>query len=130
MENTLEIKKPSKREYVYFRQRQKDKVFQSVIAYFAKQAEEQGLAKKDLARLLEKDPAQITRWFKGPGNWELDTISDLLLAMGAEMEFEIVPLDGSSTTEAAESLFVAGVGAANGDTGGGTQGIFRASLIN
>lgn len=92
MENTLEIKAPARRDYVYFRQRQKNKVFQSVAAFFAKQAEERGLTKKELARLLDKDPAQITRWLSGPGNWELDTISDLLLAMGAEMDFDVTSL--------------------------------------
>ena len=99
MENTLKTKQPTKRDYLYFRQRQKNKVFQSVIAYFAKVAEEQGLTKKELACLLEKDPSQITRWFKGPGNWELDTISDLLLAMNAEMDFKITSLNNDQKTK-------------------------------
>ena len=76
----------------FFRQRLKNKIFQSALAYFASVAKERNMTKKDIAKLLNKDPAQITRWFSGPNNWTLDTISDLLLAMGAEMKHEIVPL--------------------------------------
>lgn len=92
MENISEIKKPPRRDLVYFRQNQRNEVFQSVVAHFAKVAGEDGLTKKELAEMLGKDPAQITRWFSGPKNWELDTISDLLLAMKARMVHTIVPL--------------------------------------
>lgn len=88
MKNTS--KKISSRDIFYFRQRQKNKVYQAVIAFFAKKAEEHGITKKDLAIRFDRDPAQITRWFSGPGNWTLDTISDLLLAMDAEMRHEIL----------------------------------------
>lgn len=93
MNNTSENDAISSRNIYFFRQRQKNKVFQSVLAYFAEQAEAEGLTKKALAIRLQKDPSQITRWFSGAGNWTLDTISDLLLAMDAEMEHSIVPLD-------------------------------------
>lgn len=39
---------------------------------------------------MDRDPAQITRWLSAPSNLQLDTISDLLLAMGAEMDHSIV----------------------------------------
>lgn len=77
------------KDVYFFRQRHKNKVFQTVVAYFAQQAEREGLTKKELAARLQKDPSQITRWFSGPGNWTLDTISDLLLAMNAEMKISI-----------------------------------------
>lgn len=91
MANTSSKNVVNPKDVYYFRQRQKNKVFQSVIAYFAKLAEHEGLTKKDLAERLQKDPAQITRWFSGPSNWTLDTISDLLLAMDAEMQYSITP---------------------------------------
>ena len=96
MANTSQTSALTEREIFYFRQRYRNRVFQSVIAFFATQAEETGLTKRELARRLAKDPAQITRWFSGPGNWTLDTVSDLLLAMGAEMGHAIVPLDDDS----------------------------------
>jgi len=64
-----------------------------VVAYFADQAERHGLTKSSIADRLGKDRSQISRWFSGPGNWGLDTVSDLLLAMGAEMDHEIVSLN-------------------------------------
>lgn len=94
--STSEMHPLSDREIFYFRQRQKNKVFQSVIAYFAEQAEARGLTKRDIAKLLNRDPAQITRWLSGPSNWTLDTISDLLLAMKAELEINIVAFDDDS----------------------------------
>jgi len=96
MENTSKNRQLTDREIFYFRQRHRNRVFQSVAAFFAQEAQRQGLTKSDIAQALGKDRSQITRWFAGPGNWELDTISDLLLAMGAEMDHEIVPLDAPS----------------------------------
>lgn len=93
MANTLEMHPLTDREIFYFRQRQKNRVFQSVIAYFADQVKVRGLSKRDVATLLNRDPAQITRWLSGPSNWTLDTISDLLLAMNAELEIKIIALD-------------------------------------
>lgn len=56
----------------------------------------QSIARKLLwisAAALEKDPAQITRWLSAPSNFELDTLSDILLALGAEMEHRIVAIE-------------------------------------
>jgi len=92
MKITSSKQKISSKEIYYFRQRLKNKIFQSILAYFADVAKEGKLTKKDMANLLGKDPAQITRWFSGPNNWTLDTISDLLLAMDAELKHDIVSL--------------------------------------
>lgn len=100
MANTSEMHRLSEREVFYYRQRQKNRFFQAVIAYFSDRAESEGLTKRDVATLLDKEPSQITRWLSGPGNWTLDTISDLLLAMGAELDFGIVPLNENSSKSA------------------------------
>lgn len=97
MNNILNDNTISSKDIYFFRQRQKNKVFQSVLSYFAKQAEFDGLTKTELAERLHKNKSQITRWFSGPGNWTLDTISDLLLAMEAEMEYSIVSFDRPDT---------------------------------
>ena len=54
---------------------------------FSKCIENSDQTKADIARVLRRDPAQITRWLGGPTNWTLDTISLLLLACGAEMDY-------------------------------------------
>ena len=92
MKSTVSETKLPETEIYFFRQRLKNKIFQSTMSYFAEAASENSMTRKDIAFLLDKDPAQITRWFSGPDNWTLDTISDLLLAMGAEIKYEIVPL--------------------------------------
>jgi hypothetical protein len=73
----------------FFRQQNKNRLYEQVIDFFATRAERDGLTKKDIAEILGKDPAQITRLLSGPGNWEQDTTSDLLYAMGGEIEYAV-----------------------------------------
>jgi len=90
MENTSETHLIPKRRISYFRQRQKNRVFHQIAKFFADEAERRGLNRRILAERLQKDPAQITRWLSTPSNLTLDTISDLLLALDAEMDTRIV----------------------------------------
>jgi hypothetical protein len=47
-----------------------------------------GISRATLARRLGKRPEQVSRLLGGPGNWTLDTVSDLLFAInGAEPEY-------------------------------------------
>jgi hypothetical protein len=91
MENTS---KPAlkTRDKAYYQQRQRNRVFAAIVELFAEEAEKGRITKKGLAASLGKDPSQITRWLSVPSNLELDTISDVLLAMGAEMEYRVVRL--------------------------------------
>lgn len=73
-------------EIAYFNQRLRNRIFAAVMEAFAQEVASNRTSKALLARRLDKDPAQITRWFSGPGNWTLDTVSSLLLAMDAELE--------------------------------------------
>jgi transcriptional regulator with XRE-family HTH domain len=79
-----------RRDRAYYRRRQQNNVFIALTQLFAEEAEKKNISKKELADLLGKDPSQITRWLSAPSNFELDTISDILLAMGAEMDHRIV----------------------------------------
>jgi hypothetical protein len=90
MGNTSEISPLRDREIFYYRQRNKNRVFEKIAMLFVEEAERRGVTKKQIAELLKKDTGLITRWLSGPNNLTLDTISDLLLALGAEMDYEPV----------------------------------------
>jgi hypothetical protein len=91
MENTSkQTSVVSVRDIAYYRRRQQNRVFSLLAKFFADEAESGHITRKEIAQRLSKDPAQITRWLSQPSNFELDTISDLLLAMGAEMDHCIV----------------------------------------
>lgn len=91
----------SKDDLFYYRQRHKNRVYSCVVSLFSQLVETKGLTKRELAYRLDKEPAQITRWLSGPGNWTLDTVSDLLLAMGSELDCEAASV---SQTTAVSSM--------------------------
>jgi len=65
----------------YFRSRNKHRAYSLVIQEFKRS----GLTQADLARRLGKGTDIVCRWLGSPGNWTLDTMSDLLFAIsGAE----------------------------------------------
>lgn len=79
-----------RRDVAYYRQRQKNRVFTALVEFVAQEAKRRGITKKELAESLSKDPSQVTRWLSSPSNFELDTLSDLLLVLDAEMDHRIV----------------------------------------
>ena len=83
----------SKKALGYFRARLKNGLHQLVLTEFLKLVANKGFSRADLARRIGKRPEQITRLLGAPGNWELDTVSDLLLAMGYELEPKAVRFD-------------------------------------
>ena len=81
----------------YFRERFRDRLYDLVLDGFFKQEEETGLTRADVARRIGRRPEQITRWFGAPGNWTLETVSDLLLAIAkSEPGMRLLPLEGRS----------------------------------
>ena len=61
----------------YFQARNKHNAYDLVMDEFAAS----GLSQADLARRLGKGTDVVCRWLGGPGNWTLDTLSDLLFAI-------------------------------------------------
>lgn len=90
MDDTSKTSPVPERDIHYYRQRYKNRVFEHLVSFFAEEAQRRGISKRDLAERLRKDPAQITRWLSSPTNLTLDTISDLLLALDAEMDHCVV----------------------------------------
>src|ERR1700730_18132234 len=65
----------------FFRERFRDHLYELVVNEFLKQEAASLLSKADVARRIHRKPEQITRWLGAPGNWEIETVSDLLLAI-------------------------------------------------
>jgi hypothetical protein len=81
----------------YFRERFRDRLYELVVSEFLKKERSRELTRADLARRIGRKPEQITRWLGAPGNWTLETVSDLLLAISkAELNFELAPLENKT----------------------------------
>ena len=65
----------------YFRERFRDRLYELVVAEFLKKEAASTLTRAQLARRIGRKPEQITRWLGAPGNWTLETVSDLMLAI-------------------------------------------------
>jgi hypothetical protein len=73
----------------YFRTRLRLTLHSLILDGFLQQKH---LTKAGLARRIGRKPEVINRLLANPGNWTVDTISDLLLAIGAELHLTLVPL--------------------------------------
>lgn len=79
----------------YFRARLKNRLFHLIMTKFKEREAKDGLTKAELARRLGKRPEVVTRLLGAPGNWELETVSDLLVGIAAEeLTAESEPLNG------------------------------------
>jgi hypothetical protein len=96
---TFSMSKPKAGEKVpdwtiaFFRQRNKNRVHSLVV----KAMKECGVTQAELARRLGRRPDVVCRWIGAPGNWTLDTVSDLLFAIdGLEVDYKTSdPFDGA-----------------------------------
>lgn len=78
-------------ELAYFQARNRSRAHELVLKEF----QESGITQADLARRLGKRPEVVSRLLGAPGNWGLDTLSDLIFAIrGGEIQWAInYPLD-------------------------------------
>lgn len=67
----------------YFQGRLRNRLFDYVLRKFLEK-EKTGLTKAKLARRIGRKPEVISRLLGAPGNWSLDTVSDLLLGIAEE----------------------------------------------
>jgi hypothetical protein len=68
----------------YFRGRLSNRIHELVLSEFLNQERVGKITRAQLARRVRRKPEQLSRWLGTPGNWTLDTLSDLLLGMGLE----------------------------------------------
>lgn len=64
----------------YFRRRLRLHLHELVVGKFYQQ---ESMTQRDLANRIGKTPDVVNRLLGAPGNWTLDTVSDLLIAMAA-----------------------------------------------
>jgi hypothetical protein len=76
----------------YFRARLTNHLHSLVLEKFLSLKSESGLTRAELARRIGRKPEQVTRWFGSPGNWTLETVSDLLMGMGCELDPQLKEL--------------------------------------
>ena len=81
-------------QLAYFQARNRSRVHELVLNEFRRS----GISQADLARRMHKRPEVVSRLLGAPGNWGLDTISDLLFAIsGGEHIWEInYPFDNAA----------------------------------
>lgn len=97
----------------YFRERLRNRLYEFVAREFLERQEREGLTRADVARRIRRRPEQVTRWLGAPGNWTLDTLSDLMLALALEPEFSAASLDANGAKSLPNSLGFTALQAAN-----------------
>ena len=68
----------------YLNERVRNSFYDYVLRRFHAAAERDGLTKARLAKRLGIAPARVTRLLGAPGNWTLDTVSELLVGICRE----------------------------------------------
>jgi transcriptional regulator with XRE-family HTH domain len=76
----------SERTKAYYRRRLQNRFHRLILATFREQQELTGLNQKQLAERIDKDKSKVNRWLGIPSNLTLETISDLLLGLGVDLD--------------------------------------------
>jgi hypothetical protein len=71
----------------YFHSMAQNEAHDLVLTLFLAAADREGVNKAFLARRMDKSPEQVTRWLGGSGNWTLETLTNLLVALGYKPKF-------------------------------------------
>ncbi len=88
----LEAERMSVATLEYFRERLRQRLWDLVLDEFRRRERNHQFTKASFARKIRRKPEQLTRWLSAPGNWTLETLSDLLLGMGVEPGLSVMPL--------------------------------------
>lgn len=95
MQFTSEIASPSATiplgKLAYLSERARNNIYAFVVKKF-REKERLGFTKAQLARRIGYDSARVNKLLAAPGNWTLDTVSDLLVGIAAE---ELIPYSSS-----------------------------------
>ena len=128
---------PSK--LAYFRRRLSNHIYATVLKEFLRLEKAGLISRAKLAQRIGRRPEQITRWLGSSGNWTIETLSDLLLAMKCEPSISIssltnaqigenhasIPVKQPTNQTAGRSEPISGTSA----IGENVEGAFRAIMI-
>lgn len=112
----------------YFRARLTNEIHAVVLEQFARLRGEGKINKKKLAERIGRSPEQITRWLSGPGNWTIETLSDLLLGMKCEARVSVSSLTDLIVYSEERETFATQQAAKQ--TTGRTEAIYGTNTIN
>lgn len=73
----------------YFQSRLSNRIHELVLEEFISLESRGVISRTSLAKKIRKKPEQVSRWLGSPGNWTIETLSDLLLGMGLEPEMVV-----------------------------------------
>lgn len=72
--------------------RVRDQAFDAVqVLWHRRQAE--GMKQKEIATLLGRNPAWVSRNLSAPGNWTLRTFGEFMQALGGEAEIRVLAME-------------------------------------
>jgi hypothetical protein len=68
----------------YFRARLRNRLYNFIVSKYMAREKAGEITQAALAKRTRRRPDVINRYLAAPGNWTLDTVSDLLLGIGPE----------------------------------------------
>ncbi len=77
----------------YFRTQLRYDLHEVVLREFLRQEDKGELTQADLARRIHRKPSQVSKLLGAPGNWTVNTVSDLLLGMKAQPVITVISLE-------------------------------------
>ena len=84
LSDVLNVERIPVGKIAYFRGRLTNRIHALILTEFERLSREGQISKARIAKRIGRKPEQVTRWLGSPGNWTIETLSDLSLAMGYE----------------------------------------------
>ena len=75
----------------YLQQSSRNRLHALILKEFMRREAEGTLTRTELAHRIDRKKEQVSRWLGAPGNWTVDTASDLLAGMGLVLEYAVRP---------------------------------------